>query len=188
MNKNIKYYLILASFLSILYSCGYPEYEVEYSEAYPVCGAYYVSDYDYVTKLPIKNQTNYELYIFNKSYNPTKDSIWIDNYSGHSDGLVIYPYKFKIKTKADLTNLSFNCEKLGNVTGTNLDPLSGAVSVSITNSVITDYSKDIKDPKADSIYFEFTYYDKDGVETMKVITAGHRKTGWETPEFTDPME
>lgn len=189
MNMKKYFYIIIGILVSLIYSCDYPEFEVTYSAAYPICGDYYVTDYDFETGEPIENQIGYPLYIYNKAYNPNGDSIWVDNYTGHpSGGTIEYGYKFKIKCKADLQNLTFNCAKTGNVTGANVNPLDSAVSVMIENSKIIDLSADINDPAADSIYFEFTFFDKYGNAVKKIITAGHRRTGWENPEFSDPME
>ena len=185
--KNIFKILLIFTLFSAVTSCDlYPDWEsyVEYSETYPVSGEYYVRDFyanDSVSDW-------YKIYIYNKSYNPTGDSVWIDNITGHpTGGTDDYPYKFKIKTRADLDNLSFNCERAGNVTGSNTNPLDSAVTITITNSIIYDMSEDISDATPDSIYFEFTYFDKFGVPTISLQTAGHRKTGWEDPQNDDNM-
>lgn len=195
--RNINYFILLALAVIIIPACEtYPDWEeyVEYSETYPVSGEYIVYDYDAETGDTLRSDDgvvygSYPLYIYNKSYNPTGDSIWIDNRTGHPGGaLVEYPYKFKIKAKADLSNLSFDVEKAGDITGTNINPTDSAIRVTITNSMIKDYDPgDITSAKPDSIYFEFSYYDKYGDLEKTIITAGHRKTGWENPNYDDPM-
>jgi hypothetical protein len=180
-------YLLTGLIISIFFACEYPEYEVTYSEVYPVCGEYLVKDYNALTD-SLLTEDAYSLYIYNKSYNPTGDSIWIDNATGHPSGAPTpYNYKYKVKCKADLTNLTFDCIKLGNVIGTNVNPLDSAVTITIIESKIFDLSKDITDATADSIYFKFTYFNKYGLELGTFITTGHRKTGWENPEYTDDM-
>lgn len=166
----------------------YPNWNsyVEYSDTYPISGEYYVRDFDINNDTIVEDW--YKLYIYNKANNPTGDSIWIDNFSGHpSTGAETYDYRYKIKTKADLQNLSFNCIKAGNVTGLNTNPIDSAISVTITNSKIFDMSTDITDATPDSIYFEFIYYDESGNVIAKFKTAGHRKTGWENPNYDDDM-
>lgn len=180
--------LFILSVFSVLTACDlFPDWKsyVEYSDTYPVSGNYYVRDFDFDTDTVVTKW--YNLYIYNKSYNPTKDSIWIDNRIGHSTtGADIYDFLFKIKTKADLSNLSFDCTLAGDVSGNNVNPLDSAVTVTVSNSKVFDMSDDIEDATPDSIYFEFTYYDKFGNVVRTLKTAGHRKTGWENP-FSDNM-
>ena len=184
-----KYLFIIIVGLLFAMGCDfYPDWHryVKYSDVYPVCGEYMVKDYDVGDmSTPIRGQ--YHLYIYNKSFNPTKDSIWIDNKSGHPAGTDNYPYKYKVKAKADTVNLTFDVEKAGNVTGSDVNPLDSCIKVTITNSKIWDMSDDITDPTPDSIYFEVYYYDAAGNEMAHFITAGHRKTGWEEPNYEDPM-
>ncbi|MCD4792472.1 MAG: hypothetical protein K8R54_04505 [Bacteroidales bacterium] len=197
MKKIYKIFPILI--LAILFSaCDlYPDWEeyVEYSSTYPVSGEYYVYDYEENgDRLLIEDGGDpfdaYSLYIYNKSYNPTKDSIWVDNRTGHptGGGSVEYPFKYKIKCKADTVNLSFNCERQGTVTGLSVNPLDSAITVTITESKIFDYDPgDITSAVPDSIYFKFSYYDKYGDIVKTIVTAGHRKSGWEEPQNDDNM-
>lgn len=192
-NTLFKIFIILG--IVFLSSCDlYPDWEkdLEYSDGYPLSGEWYVTDYDLSgNNAYLDNNSDpiyYILYIYNKANNPTKDSIWIDNYTGHpSNGTATYPYRFKIKTKTDMNNFSFDCVKIGNVTGYNSNPLDSAVTVTISNSKVIDVSQDISDAAADSISFDFTYYDKFGNEVIKLKAAGHRKTGWEDPNYDDNM-
>lgn len=180
-------FIIIAVQLIFIQACDmYPDWEdyVEYSETFPISGEYYVQDYNYDTD-SIESDDYYKIYIYNKAYNPTGDSIWIDNRSFH--GSSSYQYKYKIKTRANLDNLSFDCERAGNVTGTNVNPLDSVISVTIMNSKVYEMSGDISDATPDSIYFEFIYYDKFGNELNRLKTAGHRKTGWEDPQNDDDM-
>lgn len=180
--------IILVTLVLFIVSCDlYPDWTeyVEYSDTYPISGEYYVRDFDINTDTLVTDW--YQLYIYNKSFNPTKDSIWIDNRTGHPAGVSDYGYKFKIKCKADTNNLSFNVEKSGDIVAANVNPIDSAITVTIANSQVWDMSEDISDPTPDSIYFEFTYYDKFGVEKRTLKVAGHRKTGWEFPEYSDPM-
>ena len=168
----------------------YPDWKdhVEYSTTYPVSGEYYVRDYDITTGDVITDTNPYSLYIYNKAFNPTEDSIWVDNRSGHpATGATSYTYKFKIKTRADLNALSFDAVSAGDVSGLNVNPLDSAVTITITNSKVWDMSDDIEDATPDSISFEFTYFDKYGVELERLKVAGHRKTGWEEPQNDDSM-
>lgn len=187
--KNLFKIFIIVLLFSAVSSCDlYPDWEdyVEYSETYPVSGEYFVRDFDMNTNAVVTDW--YKIYIYNKSFNPTGDSVWIDNRTGHpTGGTEDYNYKFKIKTRADLDALSFNCVSAGDVTGSNVNPLDSAITVTITNSKIFDMSDDIEDATPDSIYFEFTFYDKFGIETITLRTAGHRKTGWEEPQNDDNM-
>jgi len=185
--KNIKLVFILFSFVAFFNSCDlYPNWEeyVDYADTYPICGNYLVKNYDNVTGEVIYDW--YELFIFNKSYNPSKDSIWIDNITGLT-GVEDYDYKFKVKAKADTINYTFNVVKAGHVFGTYTNPIDSAISVTITNSKIHILSTGIEDATPDSIYFELTFFDKYGIEQNKFVIAGHRKTGWEFPEHQDPM-
>jgi len=184
--KQLMTLLIFSAILS-LSSCNYPEYEIEYSEAYPVCGEYYVYDYDAATMLPILNTDDvaihYNVYIYNKSYNPNKDSIWIDN-TEHTkdDGYEGVP--FKIKNRVDLTNKTFDCGITPVVTGKNANPAkfpNKYVTISESKVIINEW------PVPDSIYFKVVISDSLQVPIKTVIIAGHRKTGWEYPEYTDPM-
>ncbi len=197
-NKNMKnkFLLVLISFITLLSACDlYPDWHkyVEYSSVYPVCGEYMVQDYD-ITTNDVINET-YHFYIYNRAYNPTGDSIWLDNRTGHpSNTLVQYPYKYKVKAKADTVNLTFNVEKAGDIVSSNLFPLDSCSVVTITESKIWDRSQDIEDPTPDSIYFkvEYFYYIKINDSTFKdttvyFYTAGHRKTGWEEPNYDDDM-
>lgn len=165
----------------------YPDWEnyVEYSDGYPICGEYYVRDFDANTDTIVEDW--YVLYIYNKSYNPTKDSMWIDNRIGHPSLVSTYDYKYKIKCKVDTINLSFDVDRAGEVTGSNLNPKDSAISVSISNSKIFKISQGIEDAAADSIYFDLLYYDKYGDLKRSLKVAGHRKTGWEFPNFDDNM-
>lgn len=164
----------------------YPDWHkyVKYSDAYPICGEYIVNDYN-MTMDSIE-RGSYHLYIYNKAYNPTKDSIWVDNRAGHPAGTDNYPYKYKIKCKADTVNLTFDVTKAGDV-GSKPNPSDSCNSVTIQNSKIWDMSTDITDATPDSIYFEVTYYDANGNVVSQFVTAGHRKTGWEEPNYNDPM-
>lgn len=176
--------IIVSIFLN---SCEtYPNWEdgIEYSDTYPLSGEWYVNDYypnDSVSE-------PYLLYIYNKSYNPTGDSLWIDNRTGHptviSGG---YPFSFKIKAKANLVDLTFNCSMQGNVMGFNPNPIDSAIQVTVTESKVWDMSDDITDSTPDSISFKFTYFDKYGEEVNTIKVAGHRKTGWEEPNYDDDM-
>jgi len=187
--KNLFAKILIVTGVIFISACDlYPDWNdyVEYSDTYPVSGEYYVRDFDFNADTLVVDW--YKLYIYNKANNPTGDSIWIDNASGHPvGGSVSYSYKYKIKTKADLTNLSFNCTKAGYVTGTNVNPLDSAITVTITNSKIIEMSQDITDATPDSIYFEFTYFDKYGNQIRQFKTSGHRKTGWEEPQNDDDM-
>ena len=194
MKKNRIIFLLIIMF-SIAACDTYPDWNkyVEYSDVYPICGEYYVYDYEENGDILLDEAGDptkaYILYIYNKAYNPTKDSIWLDNKIGHPSGAVIeYPYKYKIKCKADTNNLTFDCEKNGSVSGNNAYPLDSAVTVTIVQSKIIDNDPgDIESSLPDSIYFKFSYYDKFGELVKTVVTAGHRKTGWEEPNYDDPM-
>lgn len=180
--------IIAASFFN---SCDfYPDWTkyVEYSDVYPICGEYMVRDFKINDDLQNDdpNEDWYILYIYNKSYNPTKDSIWIDNATGHA-GVSSYNEKFKIKCKADTVNLSFDIVSAGHISANATNPADTCVKVTISNSKIWDLSDGISDPTPDSIYFEFTYFDKNGNDMGTFITLGHRKTGWEFPNYDDDM-
>lgn len=187
--KKIKYFLILIFTTIFFAACDtYPDWQeyVEYSSTYPISGEYIVNDYDIETGEVIYGP--YTLYIYNKSFNPTKDSIWIDNRSGH--GTSDYANKYKIKAKADTVALTFDCTDQGNVVGQNIHPLDSAQTVTITNSFLIDVSEDITNAEPDSIFFEVEYkfYGTDEqLKSRTFRTAGHRKTGWENPNFSDPM-
>lgn len=185
--KKIKNLFILFAFVSLFGACDlYPSWEsyVEYADTYPVCGNYLVQNYDYETGDVLFEW--YEMFLYNKSYNPTKDSIWIDNYTG-LNGNDDYKYKFKVKAKADTINYTFDVVKSGNVIGTNINPLDSAISVTVSSSKIHILSSGIEDATPDSIYFILSFFDKYGIEETKFVIAGHRKTGWEFPEYEDPM-
>ncbi len=167
----------------------YPSWDkyVEYSDTYPVSGDYLVRDFDIDADTAITGDW-YALYIYNKSYNPNKDSVWVDNTSGHpATGQTVYPYRFKIKTKIDKDNLSFDAAKTGSVSGAEANPKDSCIYVSISNSKIIDRSDDITNAEVDSISFDFTYYNVDGVEVKKIRVKGHRRTGWENPQNDDAM-
>lgn len=195
-----KYILPVFAILLLLSACEtYPDWEnyVDYSTVYPVVGEYYVTDYhEDGTVLTYENSDGetietrpYSLYIYNKSYNPTGDSIWLDNKIGHpTTSTDVFPYRYKIKLSADTTNLTFDCEKVGSVTGYALNPTSSANMVTISESFIIDYDPgDITSAEPDSIYFKCEYFDSDGQLLETIITKGHRKTGWENPNNDDDM-
>ncbi len=180
--------ILIIIFIGFIASCDtYPDWKeyVEYSDAFPICGEYYVSDYDPETGNMI-DSTYYILYIYNKAYNPTKDSIWIDNRLGHSS-TTDYTWKYKIKVKADTNNLSFDVEKAGDIQGSQVNPQDSCVEITISESFIERKAESMTDPTPDSIYFKFTYYDEDGNEVTTRVTKGHRKTGWENPNYDDDM-
>ncbi len=179
--------IVVVAILSTMTACDlYPDWEdyVEYSSVFPVAGEYYVRDY-------ADDDTSdfYLLHIYNKSFNPTKDSIWIDNMA-HPTGSG-YVYKYKIKCKTDTVNLKFDCVEAGNITGTDINPRDSATLVTIVSSKIhREENKNVTDATADSIYFEITYKyynDAEVLLTKTFITAGHRKTGWEDPNYDDDM-
>jgi len=183
-----KYQILLILGILFIVSCEtYPDWKeyVSYSSVYPICGEYLVKDYDEAGTV---TENDYALYIYNKAYNPTGDSIWIDNSAGHPSGSNNYLYKFKIKTKADTVNLTFNTDKAGVVYGSNPNPQMNDIRVTISDSKIFRLAKDITDPTPDSIYFKFTIFESD-LTTVKVvrIVKGHRKTGWEHPNYDDVM-
>jgi hypothetical protein len=187
-----KFLLLIISIITLLSACDfYPDWHkyVEYSSVYPVCGEYMVKDYE-MNSDSIITET-YHFYIYNRAYNPTGDSIWLDNRAGHpATTTVKYPFKFKVKAKADTVNLTFDVQNAGDIVGSNLFPLDSATRVTIKNSRIWDMSDDITDPTPDSIYFEveYSYYLESGNDTtIYYYTAGHRKTGWEEPNYDDPM-
>jgi len=193
--KNIAKILLGLS-IALVSSCEtYPDWQesVEYSDTYPVSGEYIVVDYDENGDSLLDDGGNtfgdYSLFIFNKAYNPTGDSIWIDNYTSHpSNSQQAYPYKFKIKAKANLNTLTFDCNQVGVVIGSNLNPLPNSAKISIKESLIIDYNPgDITSSKPDSIRFVFEFYDATGTLIKSITTAGHRKTGWEHPEDDDAM-
>lgn len=183
MKKIIPIFIIALLFASCETYPDWKEY-VSYSSVFPICGEYLVKDYD--------NNDNeltdyYSFYIYNKSYNPTGDSIWIDNITGHPTGSN-YPFVFKIKTKADTVNLTFDADKAGIISGSRPYPLMDTIRISITNSKVFRLAKDITDPTPDSIYFKFTVYKTDQVTVKgERIVKGHRKTGWENPNYNDVL-
>ncbi|MEA2043716.1 MAG: lipid-binding protein [Bacteroidota bacterium] len=192
MKKLIKYsFLILV--VAVFGACElYPDWNdyVEFDPTYPVSGEYIVNDYTDTGDLMDEAYGSYTIYIYNKANNEAdgSDSIWIDNKVGH--GASNYAFKYKIKSKADMSNLAFNCTEQGNVTGLNVNPLDSAATVTITNSKVFDNSDGIEDATADSIFFEveYSYYNSSDVLVTETFqTAGHRKTGWENPNYDDDM-
>ena len=189
--KNIKIIIAILFMIVGFSSCEtYPDPEnyIDHSDAYPMCGEYYVLDYDALTGDTLLDAdgdpgTPYLFYIYNKSYNPTHDSIWLDNDSYHpaTQG---YEYEYRIKCKADMTTLSFNCAEQGYIpVGQVNAPANPIAKITITESqlILNNW------PVPDSIYFKFTYFDSDGIEVGTFVTAGHRKTGWENPNYDDDM-
>ena len=187
--KKIAFFII--SLIIFASACDlYPDWKsyVKYSSVYPVCGEYYVRDFDPNTDTLVTDW--YKLYIYNTSYNPTGDSVWVDNYSGHpATGQTVYPYRFKIRTKADTINLTFDANMVGSVQPNRAYPLDSCSYVTIKNSKIWHYAQDIDDFNAqtDSIYFEFEFYDYQGNLVRSLAVKGHRKTGWENPNYEDHM-
>ncbi len=184
-----KIFGILLIFNMVVFSaCEYKEFEVTYSETYPVCGDYYVNDYmvdangNITSELVKEDYDNYGLYIYNKSFNPTRDSIWIDNTS-HS-ATANYANAYKIKLKADTVNLTFNVAKTPSIRA----DTAHAAPVPKRYIEIID-SKIIRNewPTPDSIYIKINLYDINGNLERTFYTAGHRKTGWENPEYSDEM-
>lgn len=188
MYKSILKYILIA-WVFVFASCEtYPDWKeyVKYSSVFPVCGEFLIKEYDPVVDTVISDEYS-QFYIYNKSYNPTGDSIWLDNWTGHPTNQV-YPFRFKIKTKADTLNYTFNANMCGLVMGSNPNPKMDTVRVSITNSKIFRLAKDITDPTPDSIYFIFTIYQPDLTTIFASrIVKGHRKTGWEMPNESDNM-
>ncbi len=195
--KNIFKISIFITIVGLFAACDmYPDWEdyVDYESTYPVSGEYMVKNYDIDTGDPMevggKEYPAYSLYIFNKANNDKtgRDSIWIDNRTGH--GPSKYKYKFKIKCEANMDNLTFNCSEQGNVVGIDINPRDSSGLATITNSKVIDQSSDITSAAPDSITFDvvYSYYNKDkDPVTVAFRVAGHRKTGWENPEYDDPM-
>ncbi len=188
MMKKIRIILPILALFAIFSSCEtYPDWKeyVEYSDTYPVSGDWYVNDYMLDANGADSAITEpYSLYIYNKAYNPTKDSVWIDSNSGHP----LYESLYKIKCKANIEGLTFNCENQGNVAPGAVNPVTNAKTVTISGSKITDFDPgDIESAKADEITFKVTIKDSNGLILKEFTTKGHRKTGWENPNFTDPM-
>lgn len=192
-----KIILLISAFVIVLLwaSCEtYPDWQegIEYSDAYPLAGEWYVVDYDQagdsLTNISGDLFPPYILYIYNKSYNPTGDSIWIDNRTGHVSGGSgdTYEYRYKIKCVGNTETLNFNCTKQGDVRSA-VNAADSANTVNIINSKVIVNSTGIEDPTPDSIYFEVELYKNDGTLIGKFKTAGHRKTGWEKPEYDDDM-
>ena len=187
--KKLVFFII--SMIILVSACEtYPDWKeyVEYSSTYPISGEYYVRDFDSNTDTLVTDW--YKLYIYNTAYNPNGDSVWIDNKAGNPNtGFSNYPYVFKIRTKADTVNLTFDIEKAGSISGNRAYPTSDANTVTIKNSHIWHYAKDIDDFSAqpDSIYFEMELYDSNGSLIRSLIIKGHRKTGWENPNYEDQM-
>ncbi len=193
--KNIIYFISILTFVSIWMSCDtFPDWEkdLQYSDAYPIAGEWYVTDYDENGDILADGGDEYPpyiLYIYNKAYNPTQDSIWIDNRTGHPSGGSgdNYEFRFKIKCKADKDNFTFDCTEQGDVTATNINPTSNSNIISITNSKVFINSSGIEDATADSIVFDIEVKDSNGLLIGLFRTAGHRKTGWEEPNYDDDM-
>jgi len=195
MMKNMKSFkrsllLLIFSSILILNSCGYPEYEVEYSEGYPVCGEYYVRDFNPTgsfteADLVSENYDWYKIYIYNKSYNPTGDSMWIDN-SDHNpkEDKYIEGLMYKIKNKVDTVNKTFDCVLAPTMNGLNANATAKPkmfVTISESKIILNEW------PIPDSIYLKIIVSDSLKVPYDTIITTGHRKTGWEFPEYSDPM-
>jgi hypothetical protein len=72
--------------------------------------------------------------------------------------------------------------------GSNPEPIMNGKRVTISDSKIYRLATDMTDPTPDSIYFKFTIYESD-LTTINVerIVKGHRKTGWENPNYDDQM-
>ncbi len=190
--KKLIYFIAVIVSVGFFTACEtYPAWDsdLKYSDAYPLAGEWYVNDYD-TTGAAISDSVPYILYIYNKSYNPTGDSIWIDNKTGHPSGGAgaSYKFRFRIKNKANMTAYTFDCADAGDVTGSNLNPTSKSNLISITNSKVFVKSTGITDATADSISFEVMVTDSIGGLIGKYRTSGHRKTGWEEPNYDDDMD
>ncbi len=187
MKTQTNFIIVLFASLLFLLSCDLyrdPEEYITYSDAYPICGEYYVRDYEANgTELGALKNDWYLIYIYNKSYNPTKDSIWINNIEHIEEDLYESSYYYRIKTKADTVNRSFNCQQLPYILGTSLNPPASPtryITISESNIELKTW------PEApDSIHFKVTYYDGSMNEVRSIYTVGHRKTGWENPEYDD---
>ncbi len=190
--RNILKIATLITLISFIVACEtYPDWKdyVEYDSTYPVSGEYIVNNYKINADNTIGDKLDkpgeYTLYIYNKADNQEdgKDSIWIDARIGVADK--DYKYKYKIKALANMDDLSFNCDKSGNVQPSKTDPLATAPTITITESKVIDQSTDITNSEVDSIHFKVKYVN--GSTTQEFMVAGHRKTGWEQPGYDDAM-
>jgi len=161
---------IILLLASVLAGCeGYQEYEKEYSESYPICGSYYVRNYDIDKDNPGKL---YEIYIYDAAFDADKN-LWVN---------VPEKTPFKTKVNYNLETLSFNGQMLPHYH-------SGATIPDSTAYVTIEESKiELKEwPLNDSIILKVTKYDyKKNLDTT-VYILGHRTSGLETPYYDDPQ-
>ncbi len=166
MKKLLYSFIVLA--MTLLYACNtYKEYEVEYSAAYPICGAYYVKDYD---DKWVATSDYYYLDIFNASIEADK-YVWINNMQTSAT----YNNSYRVKTQYDIARLSFNCSMNSNIP-------TGAVAPSpVLKYVTIEQSKvEVKEwPTQDSIIFKVTIYNADKVLERTFYSAGVRCNGFE---------
>ncbi len=189
----MKFRIIITVFFvfSMFVACEtYPDWDegIEYSDVFPISGEWYVVDYD-ENGDTLEDTKPYILYIYNKSYNPTKDSMWIDNRVGHPGGGTSddYEFRYKVKVKANMSDLTFNNNNVGDVAGGEVNPTSKSNRIFIYESKVFRYATGIEDATPDSISFIINMTDSTGSVIGTIRTSGHRKTGWEEPNYDDEM-
>ncbi|MCE5347186.1 MAG: hypothetical protein LLG13_12995 [Bacteroidales bacterium] len=122
----MKYKILLAGILVIMFSCQKMEYTKEYSWSYPLSG-------EWALQIEYGGSVDagpYFIKVYNTSFG--QDSVWID------DNGNIWP--FKAKAKADMKTLTFSTTDYTSMPGTNYEDI-----VTIKNGKVI---------QKDSIYFE----------------------------------
>ncbi len=166
--KLLKKTFIILLFAGLFVACeGYPEYEKQYSESYPICGAYYVKNYDINKEEPGKQ---YEMYIYDAAFDADK-YIWVNTPGSVS---------FKTKASYQLEALTFDGEMLPHYH-------SGASIPDSTAYVTIEESKiEQKEwPLNDSIILKVSKYDYQKNLDTTIYILGHRTSGLEKPYYDD---
>jgi len=185
MKNKLRNILFIVLVLSSIAACN-KDFQVEYTATYPLNGEYFVKDYYYsgegaaikidsVYKEGTTPVAFYWLFVYNTAA-ATKDTVWVDGINSRPAGTSVS--KFKIKAKADVANRSFSTD------GKTIQTISGSVMVDNCKIILKNESG-FSANHPDSIWFTYTVV-KNGI-TQKILTAGHRKTGyepgtgWDTP-------
>ncbi len=158
---------------------GYPKFETEYSESYPICGHYWVKNYNIDnTNFDAAVSSYYELFIYSSSLEPEK-YVWLNSQTA------METFSFRVITEYNIESLTFNGNLLPHSPTSINPPDSVTKYITIEESMIEQKNWD--EGLLDSIKFKLTIYDgnQDVSETYYVL--GHRASGQEEPYWDNPQ-
>lgn len=170
-----KFILVMIASILVITSCDtYPEYETEYSPAYPLSGEYMVKKYvpDSI-EFQYAKTGYFDVFIYASSLD-AENYLWVYNTGENS---------FRIKTDYSIDNLNFDCDLLPSVTSAfdTEEDASKFVTISQSTLITKEW------PTPDSIQFRVAIYDTLDVLIDDFVVAGHRTTGTEVPYWDNHL-